>query len=363
MRESRGESHFPATVSSTAQSLRWVGRSAASSSVPRMPRWARPPRWAALALSLTMLVGCITSAPAPEVDPRGEQAPSNALPAEGPQTAANADISGRTSSVASSSGSEFVDDASSARPTSAPPTTARATGSTSSGAASSSGAPASSASGGGAKLSADKAGADKPSGTQAAGDVNDSPIPSFGAGAELNRKEGKEVQGTPASTGAAEAVSSGEGTTAESPDSFGQGAEIYRAEPGEELPGPPRLRGRPGPLVPGSSGEPSAPQPPGTRADNLTLLVYQLQSEVYGLQWALRGRPLLPRLVLRIDGLSASAQELAATTRDNAGRSQQSAAVLQAVNALQEAAHQRNRVEVETQLWRLQDLLLRMRTP
>lgn len=301
---------------------------------------------------LTMgLTGCITAAPPVETDPTAGAGPASGAESAG-NTAGSTTASGPAGTNAGASRphpSEFVDDSPTAP---APPASAAGTRTTST--------------------------SNAPSSSAASAPVPDSPIPSFGAGAELERKEGAPTAASPASSATPPAtgapVESAAGTnngvatasnadtaTADGSDSFGQGAELYRAAPGEELPPPARLRGRLGPAGPVAQGSPVPPIPPPVRSDALTLMVYQLQTEVYGLQWASANRPLLPRMVLRIDALAAPAQELVGMTRGDKVHESQANSVQDAVVRLQNAAHLRDRVEVDAQLWRLQELLLRMR--
>lgn len=188
------------------------------------------------------------------------------------------------------------------------------------------------------------------------------PIPSFGAGAELERKA--EV-GELSPSATAPSVPE---TPTTAPPSFGEGAELYRGEQGEALPAPPRLR--PGPLMPPGAGATSpmasaplaAPIPPPVRSDALVLLVYQLQTEIYGLRVTLMGRPLLPRMILRIDAISAQAPELVAMTDGQPRHHALARQVLEELTRLQTSARNRDRISVEQSLEQLTELLVKLRT-
>lgn len=190
------------------------------------------------------------------------------------------------------------------------------------------------------------------------------PIPSFGAGAELARREetaspmmapGSVPPGAPPPSAPVEGAA----------PSFGAGAELYRAGEGERLPVPERPRP---PRLEGDALEPitppvalAVPVPPPARSDALTLSTYQLQTEVYGLQTALMGRPLLPRMIVRIDAMALQSQNLPDLALGKPRHQQVAQEVRAELQKLQGAARLRDRETVDLTLVRLQALLMRLR--
>lgn len=211
------------------------------------------------------------------------------------------------------------------------------------------------------------------SGVEAAAGAPVSPIPSFGAGAELARRADDAdaaAGGTTApasSPSVAPTVPVEQAATAAEPltPSFGAGAELYRANEGDAA--APPLRVRP-PRLEGESLEPlpsavplSIPVPPPARSDALTLSAYQLQTEVYGLQTALQGRPLLPRMIVRIDAMALQSQSLPELAQGRPRHQQLAQEVRVELQKLQGAARLRDRETLDLSLVRLQDLLVRLR--
>lgn len=147
--------------------------------------------------------------------------------------------------------------------------------------------------------------------------------------------------------------------------SFGAGAELYRADEGERLPAPERPRP---PRLEGDALEPmrppvtlAVPVPPPARSDALALSTYQLQTEVYGLQTALMGRPLLPRMIVRIDAMALQSQNLPDLALGRPRHQQVAQEVRAELQKLQGAARLRDRETVDLTLIRLQELLVRLR--
>jgi hypothetical protein len=172
--------------------------------------------------------------------------------------------------------------------------------------------------------------------------VPDDRAPSFGDGAEL---------GPPNATTRPDAgVPPGSSPPPGQP--YPPGASPYRRGPGPTTPPPVSPSG---PLL--------LPLPPPVRSDALTRSVYQLQTEVYGIQAAMVGRPILPRLVIRIESLRRMGLDLVELSVGRPRLRLMAVQVNSELENLHAAAVSRDRVTMDRSLAIIVDLLTRMRMP